>query len=146
MNILVIGGAGYIGAHVVHDLVDDGYCVTVYDNLSSGFKENLPENLFIDLMGETLTLTSAYMKKSHLFIGNDSGLMHLSVASNLSTIALFGPTNDKHYGHKGKNCYVVRTKEKYEYFNKISFDLKKSYMLSIEPNHILDVIHKNRLL
>lgn len=42
MNILVIGGAGYIGAHVVHDLVDDGHNVTVYDDLSSGFKENLP--------------------------------------------------------------------------------------------------------
>ena len=42
MNILVIGGAGYIGAHVVHDLVDKGHHVIVYDNLSSGFKENLP--------------------------------------------------------------------------------------------------------
>jgi len=44
VNILVIGGAGYIGAHVVHDLVDDGHHVIVYDNLSSGFKENLPLN------------------------------------------------------------------------------------------------------
>ena len=43
MNILVIGGAGYIGAHVVHDLVEEGHHVIVYDNLSSGFKENLPE-------------------------------------------------------------------------------------------------------
>ena len=43
MNILVIGGAGYIGAHVVHDLVEEGHDVIVYDNLSSGFKENLPE-------------------------------------------------------------------------------------------------------
>jgi UDP-glucose 4-epimerase len=42
VNILVIGGAGYIGAHVVHDLVDKGHHVIVYDNLSSGFKENLP--------------------------------------------------------------------------------------------------------
>lgn len=44
MNILVIGGAGYIGAHIVHDLLDDGHHVTVYDDLSSGFKENLPDN------------------------------------------------------------------------------------------------------
>ena len=44
MNILVIGGAGYIGAHVVHDLVDLGHEVIVFDNLSSGFKENLPPN------------------------------------------------------------------------------------------------------
>jgi UDP-glucose 4-epimerase len=44
VNILVIGGAGYIGAHIVHELVDDGHHVTVYDDLSSGFKENLPDS------------------------------------------------------------------------------------------------------
>jgi len=44
MKLLIIGGAGYIGAHVVHDLVEDGHHVIVYDNLSSGFKENLPSN------------------------------------------------------------------------------------------------------
>ena len=44
MNILVIGGAGYIGAHVVHELVKDNHHIIVFDNLSSGFKENLPVN------------------------------------------------------------------------------------------------------
>jgi UDP-glucose 4-epimerase len=44
MKLLVIGGAGYIGAHVVNDLVEERNHVIVYDNLSSGFKENLPEN------------------------------------------------------------------------------------------------------
>ena len=44
MKLLIIGGAGYIGAHVVHDLVENGHHVIVYDNLSSGFKENLPSN------------------------------------------------------------------------------------------------------
>ena len=64
-------------------------------------------------MGESLTKTSAYMKKSNLFIGNDSGLMHLSVASKLKTISLFGPTNDKIYGHSNNNCFIIRTKESY---------------------------------
>jgi UDP-glucose 4-epimerase len=41
MNILVIGGAGYIGSHVVCELLDVGHGVTVYDNLSSGLRENL---------------------------------------------------------------------------------------------------------
>jgi UDP-glucose 4-epimerase len=41
MNILVIGGAGYIGSHVVCSLLDKGHTVTVYDNLSSGCRENL---------------------------------------------------------------------------------------------------------
>ena len=77
------------------------------------------KNDIIDLMGASLTLTSsAYMKKSNLFIGNDSGLMHLSAASNLATIALFGPTNDKIYAPNGNNCFVVRTKENFAYFQK----------------------------
>jgi UDP-glucose 4-epimerase len=41
MKILVIGGAGYIGSHVVCELLDAGHGVTVYDNLSSGLRENL---------------------------------------------------------------------------------------------------------
>jgi UDP-glucose 4-epimerase len=41
MNVCVIGGAGYIGSHVVRELLDKNYSVTVYDNLSSGIKSNL---------------------------------------------------------------------------------------------------------
>ena len=36
MNILVTGGAGYIGSHVVIELIELGHEVTVLDNLSSG--------------------------------------------------------------------------------------------------------------
>lgn len=36
MKILVVGGAGYIGSHVVRDLIDNGYDPIVFDNLSSG--------------------------------------------------------------------------------------------------------------
>ncbi len=41
MNILVIGGAGYIGSHVTREFLDSGHNCTVYDNLSSGLRENL---------------------------------------------------------------------------------------------------------
>lgn len=40
-KILVIGGAGYIGSHVVKALLENGFGVTVYDNLSTGQKCNL---------------------------------------------------------------------------------------------------------
>ena len=40
-KVLVIGGAGYIGSHVVKALLADGFAVTVYDNLSTGQKCNL---------------------------------------------------------------------------------------------------------
>lgn len=39
MNILVTGGAGYIGSHAVRHLLDHGYEVTVLDNLSHGHHE-----------------------------------------------------------------------------------------------------------
>ena len=97
-------------------------------------------------MGKSLTLTSAYMKRSNLFIGNDSGLMHLSIASDLPSISLFGPTNDKIYGHISSSSFIIRTKENYDYLKKNSIDDAKSYMLSIEPDEILKLIIKEKLL
>ena len=39
MNILVVGGAGYIGSHMVKQLSDAGHTVFVLDNLTTGFRE-----------------------------------------------------------------------------------------------------------
>ncbi len=48
MKVLVIGGAGYIGSHVVKEMMKAGHEVTVFDNLSSGLRCNLfPQNEFI---------------------------------------------------------------------------------------------------
>ena len=48
MKVLVIGGAGYIGSHVVKEMMKAGHKVTVFDNLSSGLRCNLfPQNEFI---------------------------------------------------------------------------------------------------
>ena len=41
MNVLIIGGAGYIGSHVTREFLDRGGSCVVYDNLSSGLRENL---------------------------------------------------------------------------------------------------------
>jgi UDP-glucose 4-epimerase len=45
MSVLVTGGAGYIGSHMVHALVDAGEPVVVIDNLSTGFSNFLPEGV-----------------------------------------------------------------------------------------------------
>ena len=41
MNVLVIGGAGYIGSHVALELCENGHSVAVFDNLSTGHLINI---------------------------------------------------------------------------------------------------------
>ncbi len=45
MTVLVTGGAGYIGSHMVHALAEAGESVVVIDNLSTGFSAFLPEGV-----------------------------------------------------------------------------------------------------
>jgi len=70
MKVLVIGGAGYIGSHVVKELMAKGHKVTVFDNLSSGLVQNLfPENDFI--LGDILNndnLNAAFDRGFDAFI------------------------------------------------------------------------------
>lgn len=48
MNILVTGGAGYIGSHVVKKLAEAGHNVIVIDNLVKGYKEAVLQGKFIE--------------------------------------------------------------------------------------------------
>jgi len=48
MNILVTGGAGYIGSHMVKMLLDEGHRVTVLDNLSTGYRDAVIGGSFVE--------------------------------------------------------------------------------------------------
>lgn len=54
------------------------------------------------------------VKKCVLFVGNDSGLSHLSAASGTNTLSLFGPSKEKVYKPWGKNGFFIRTPKTYE--------------------------------
>ena len=71
----------------------------------------IPDAQRIELLGHDLLTVTACLKRARLFIGNDSGLMHLSAAAGAPTLALFGPALEDIYGPWGKNCAVVRTPE-----------------------------------
>ena len=64
MTVLVTGGAGYIGSHMVHALADAGESVVVLDNLSTGFRSALPSSvpLCIGDVGDQ-ELAAAIMRK-----------------------------------------------------------------------------------
>ena len=47
MNILVVGGAGYIGSHMVKMLDSRGYEVTTLDNLSGGYRDAVTAGGFV---------------------------------------------------------------------------------------------------
>ena len=57
-RILVTGGAGYIGSHTVRLLLARGYDVAVVDNLSRGYRHNVPAGLLYEMdLADTGALT-----------------------------------------------------------------------------------------
>jgi len=86
MNILVIGGAGYIGSHVTREFLDLGHKCTVYDNLSSGLRENLfPDAQFIHGDIHDYPHLLQIMK-----LGSFDALIHLA-ASKAAGESMFNP-------------------------------------------------------
>jgi UDP-glucose 4-epimerase len=73
MTWLVTGGAGYIGAHVVHALVSKGHRVVVVDDLSTGRAEIIPEGVRL-VRGSILEATVL----DEAFRGGVSGVIHIA--------------------------------------------------------------------
>jgi ADP-heptose:LPS heptosyltransferase len=62
----------------------------------------------IDLIGKLeLPQAAACLARCQLFVGNDSGLMHLSAASGTPTLGLFGPTPAAEYAPAGRCAAAV---------------------------------------
>ena len=75
----------------------------------------IPQGQLLDLVDlDSLPLTAACLARCRLFIGNDSGLMHMASAVDCPTIGLFGPSHDEVYAPWGNACRVVRTPESFD--------------------------------
>lgn len=73
----------------------------------------LPDATFIDGVGLGLVETAACLARARLFVGNDSGLMHLSAAMGAPTLGLFGPTDERRYAPFGPRAAFVRGPRSY---------------------------------
>jgi ADP-heptose:LPS heptosyltransferase len=77
--------------------------------------QSVPADRRIDLAGGLDLLTAyACLKRCALFVGNDSGLMHLAAAAGTPTLGLFGPSKDTLYAPWGKAGSAVRTDLSYD--------------------------------
>ncbi len=75
--------------------------------LVAPLKESIP--YLVDLTGRTTLLDlAAVLKRSKLFITNDSGPMHIAVAVGTPVIAIFGPSDAGRYGPIGEHDQIMR--------------------------------------
>jgi len=61
-----------------------------------------------------LLLAAGCLQRAAFFVGNDSGLMHLSAAAGTPTLGLFGPSPEARYRPWGPKAAFVRTPESFE--------------------------------
>lgn len=99
----------------------------------------IPPEHRIDLVGTANLLTAfAVLGRSRLYIGNDSGLMHLAAAAGTPTVGLFGPTNDAHYAPWGDYTAVVRGEPYAAIVNAPGYDASSphSYMTGLSVDAV----------
>ena len=76
MNILVTGGAGFIGSHVVDAYIADGHMVVVVDDLSSGVKENVnPKAEFYQLDIRSQEIQQVFQRHSFDVVNHHAAQM-----------------------------------------------------------------------
>lgn len=113
--------------------------------------EAIPAARRIDLVGNTgLLSAAACLEKARLFIGNDSGLMHLAATAGAPTLGLFGPSRPEHYAPWGEHCAWVRTAIPYDGLFGPGYDHRttETLMTSLSETTVIDaaqaLLERNR--
>ena len=100
MHILLTGGAGYIGSHVILNLLDLGYKITVIDDLSTGHRKLIPKeiDLITTNINDVKTIDNLIKKKSF------DALMHFAGFVKVNESVDFP---EKYYNNNTKNSEIL---------------------------------------
>lgn len=94
------------------------------------------------IVSAPLLTTAAALKKCHLLLSNDSGLMHIAAAISIPTFAIFGPTDETKTGPRGPKTHVIRAPGTIPmYDTERNFNIGQQphpTMLAVTPAMVLD--------
>jgi ADP-heptose:LPS heptosyltransferase len=76
--------------------------------LARAYRERTLSGTSIMLNCHPLSEIAAILKRCSVFVGNDSGITHLAAASGAPVVALFGPTDPRVWGPRGKAVALLR--------------------------------------
>jgi ADP-heptose:LPS heptosyltransferase len=103
-------------------------------------KAAVPASRCIDLVGrEELLTVFACLERARLFIGSDSGLMHLAAAAGAPTLGLFGPSDETLYAPWGPATRTVRGSRSFADFRRVdpALDQAMCHMMDLPAQAVL---------
>tara|TARA_Y100000590_G_scaffold470216_1_gene662829 strand:- start:6396 stop:7385 length:990 start_codon:yes stop_codon:yes gene_type:complete len=135
VNILLTGGAGYIGSHACLSLLNSGFNITVVDDLSTGYKKLIPKGVdFVKTnINDTKTLNTIFNKKKYDVLIHFAGFIRVEESVKFPK---------KYFDNNTKNSEIL-----FEYcyekgINKIIF----SSTAAVYGNPKKKIIEENTLL
>lgn len=121
---------------------ESGLCIRLRDIMRSEERQHV----VIAAGATTLQETAALIKSSKLFIGSDSGPLHIAHAVNTSAVALFGPQNPVMCGpHQNSAVAIYRKADCSPCVQKVSQCCHRGFtccegLLSITPQDVLEAV------
>lgn len=106
MKVLVTGGAGFIGSHLVRQLMEAGDEVISLDNLSTGRKENLPAQAKLEVLDIHDKAVERLFSQEHF-----DAVVHLA-GQTLVSDSMADPQNDMYQNIAG-TVHILECCRKY---------------------------------
>lgn len=88
---------------------DKAICETIVSTLAPRGVAVIDAAGALDLLG-----VAAALERAALFVGNDSGLMHIAATVGAPTLGLFGPSDERVYGPRGPRTMTLRGPKSFE--------------------------------